>query len=121
MCLGTKQQGEEISFPIEGVDGGSISMLAVQVGNNVVCRHRQKAKAKGTAKDKGTKGGTKQGQGGRPGCVPHWTKDKGDVLQRGRPDASSWDKGQRGRPDVSLLDFVAVYTGPASSELVQTP
>jgi 4,5-DOPA dioxygenase extradiol len=31
--LGTKQQGEEISFPIEGVDGGSISMLAVQVGN----------------------------------------------------------------------------------------
>jgi 4,5-DOPA dioxygenase extradiol len=31
--LGTKQQGEEISFPIEGVDGGSISMLAVQVDN----------------------------------------------------------------------------------------
>jgi 4,5-DOPA dioxygenase extradiol len=31
--LGTKQQGEEIAFPIEGVDGGSISMLAVQVGN----------------------------------------------------------------------------------------
>jgi 4,5-DOPA dioxygenase extradiol len=30
--LGTQQQGEGITFPIEGVDGGSISMLAVQVG-----------------------------------------------------------------------------------------
>ncbi len=29
--LGTKQQGETISFPVEGVDGGSISMLAVHV------------------------------------------------------------------------------------------
>ncbi len=29
--LGTKQQGEAISFPVEGVDGGSMSMLAVQV------------------------------------------------------------------------------------------
>ena len=29
--LGTKQQEETISFPVEGVDGGSISMLAVQV------------------------------------------------------------------------------------------
>ncbi len=28
--LGTKQQAEAISFPVEGVDGGSISMLAVQ-------------------------------------------------------------------------------------------
>ena len=31
--LGTWQQGETISFPVEGVDGGSISMLAVQLGN----------------------------------------------------------------------------------------
>ncbi len=31
--LGTKQQGETISFPVEGVDGGSISMLAVQVNH----------------------------------------------------------------------------------------
>ena len=30
--LGTRQPGEPISFPVEGVDGGSISMLAVQVG-----------------------------------------------------------------------------------------
>jgi 4,5-DOPA dioxygenase extradiol len=30
--LGTEQQGESIRFPVEGVDGGSISMLAVQVG-----------------------------------------------------------------------------------------
>jgi 4,5-DOPA dioxygenase extradiol len=30
--IATKQQGEIISFPIEGVDGGSISMLTVQVG-----------------------------------------------------------------------------------------
>lgn len=31
--LGTWQQGEKISFPVEGVDGGSISMLAVQLGD----------------------------------------------------------------------------------------
>ena len=30
--LGTRQAGEGIRFPVEGVDGGSISMLAVQVG-----------------------------------------------------------------------------------------
>lgn len=30
--LATKQASERIAFPVEGVDGGSISMLAVQVG-----------------------------------------------------------------------------------------
>jgi len=30
--IGTRQQGEVITFPIEGVDGGSISMLTVRVG-----------------------------------------------------------------------------------------
>jgi 4,5-DOPA dioxygenase extradiol len=30
--LGTRQPGEEASFPVEGIDGGSISMLAVQLG-----------------------------------------------------------------------------------------
>ena len=30
--LGTKQQDEAVTFPVEGVDGGSISMLAVRVG-----------------------------------------------------------------------------------------
>lgn len=30
--IGTRQTGEVITFPVEGVDGGSISMLAVQVG-----------------------------------------------------------------------------------------
>ncbi len=30
--LGAAQQGDAITFPVEGVDGGSISMLAVQVG-----------------------------------------------------------------------------------------
>jgi 4,5-DOPA dioxygenase extradiol len=30
--LASKQEGERITFPIEGVDGGSISMLAVRVG-----------------------------------------------------------------------------------------
>jgi 4,5-DOPA dioxygenase extradiol len=30
--LGTRQQDDDITFPIEGVDGGSISMLTVQVG-----------------------------------------------------------------------------------------
>lgn len=30
--IATRQQGEAISFPVEGVDGGSISMLTVRVG-----------------------------------------------------------------------------------------
>jgi 4,5-DOPA dioxygenase extradiol len=30
--LGSRQRGESVTFPVEGVDGGSISMLAVQVG-----------------------------------------------------------------------------------------
>jgi 4,5-DOPA dioxygenase extradiol len=30
--LGSRQQSEVVTFPIEGVDGGSISMLTVQVG-----------------------------------------------------------------------------------------
>jgi 4,5-DOPA dioxygenase extradiol len=30
--LGCHQEGESIGFPVEGVDGGSISMLSVQVG-----------------------------------------------------------------------------------------
>ncbi len=31
---GTAAAGERISFPVEGIDGGSISMLAVQIGIN---------------------------------------------------------------------------------------
>ena len=30
--LGAQQPGDAVSFPVEGVDGGSISMLSVQVG-----------------------------------------------------------------------------------------
>jgi 4,5-DOPA dioxygenase extradiol len=30
--LGTHQSGEELSFPVSGFDGGSISMLCVQLG-----------------------------------------------------------------------------------------
>jgi 4,5-DOPA dioxygenase extradiol len=30
--IATRQRGEDITFLIEGVDGGSISMLTVQVG-----------------------------------------------------------------------------------------
>jgi len=30
--IATRQQGEIVTFPVEGVDGGSISMLSVQVG-----------------------------------------------------------------------------------------
>ena len=30
--IAAKQQGEVITFPIEGVDGGSISMLTVKIG-----------------------------------------------------------------------------------------
>jgi 4,5-DOPA dioxygenase extradiol len=34
--VATRQPGESITFPVDGVDGGSISMLAVQVGNRSV-------------------------------------------------------------------------------------
>jgi 4,5-DOPA dioxygenase extradiol len=30
--IGTRQPGEKVNFPVEGVDGGSISMLSVRVG-----------------------------------------------------------------------------------------
>jgi len=30
--LGTRAASEALTFPVEGVDGGSVSMLAVQVG-----------------------------------------------------------------------------------------
>ena len=30
--IATAQEGERVTFPVEGVDGGSVSMLAVQVG-----------------------------------------------------------------------------------------
>jgi 4,5-DOPA dioxygenase extradiol len=30
--IATRQQDDPISFPVEGVDGGSVSMLAVRVG-----------------------------------------------------------------------------------------
>ena len=30
--IGTRQRDDLITFPVEGVDGGSISMLSVQVG-----------------------------------------------------------------------------------------
>lgn len=30
--IATRQQGEVITFPVEGIDGGSISMLTVHVG-----------------------------------------------------------------------------------------
>jgi 4,5-DOPA dioxygenase extradiol len=30
--IGSRQEGEVITFPIEGVDGGSIAMLTAKVG-----------------------------------------------------------------------------------------
>jgi 4,5-DOPA dioxygenase extradiol len=30
--IGSRQQGEVVTFPVEGVNGGSISMLTAQVG-----------------------------------------------------------------------------------------
>jgi 4,5-DOPA dioxygenase extradiol len=30
--IGTRTQSEPVSFPVEGVDGGSISMLSVRLG-----------------------------------------------------------------------------------------
>lgn len=32
--IGARQQGDSITFPVEGVDGGSISMLSVRVGES---------------------------------------------------------------------------------------
>jgi aromatic ring-opening dioxygenase catalytic subunit (LigB family) len=29
---GTRQGGDAVTFPVEGIDGGSVSMLAVEVG-----------------------------------------------------------------------------------------
>jgi 4,5-DOPA dioxygenase extradiol len=31
--IATRQPGENITFPVEGVDGGSISMLSVRLGS----------------------------------------------------------------------------------------
>ncbi len=30
--IGCKKRGEKVSFPVKGIDGGSVSMLAVQIG-----------------------------------------------------------------------------------------
>ena len=30
--VGCRNEGEELSFPVQGMDGGSISMLSVQIG-----------------------------------------------------------------------------------------
>jgi 4,5-DOPA dioxygenase extradiol len=30
--LATRREGEPIAFPVEGIDGGSISMLSVRIG-----------------------------------------------------------------------------------------
>jgi len=35
--IGARQNREAVTFPVEGVDGGSISMLAVAVGCVTAC------------------------------------------------------------------------------------
>jgi 4,5-DOPA dioxygenase extradiol len=30
--IALRREGEQVSFPVEGFDGGSISMLSVQIG-----------------------------------------------------------------------------------------
>jgi 4,5-DOPA dioxygenase extradiol len=32
--LGMQQEDDAVSFPVEGIDGGSISMLTVQIGGS---------------------------------------------------------------------------------------
>jgi 4,5-DOPA dioxygenase extradiol len=32
--LGARQQGDAVTFPVEGIDGGSISMLTVRVDSS---------------------------------------------------------------------------------------
>jgi 4,5-DOPA dioxygenase extradiol len=39
--IGTRQSGDAIAFPVEGVDGGSISMLTVRVGAEVATNTRR--------------------------------------------------------------------------------
>lgn len=39
--LATRQTKDRIAFPVEGVDGGSISMLSVQVGSEALIEHSQ--------------------------------------------------------------------------------
>jgi 4,5-DOPA dioxygenase extradiol len=34
--LGTQQAGDTVSFPVEGIDGGSVSMLSVRIGRERV-------------------------------------------------------------------------------------
>lgn len=36
--IGSRQKDDPVSFPVEGIDGGSISMLCVQIGNTEVTR-----------------------------------------------------------------------------------
>lgn len=33
--LGLRKENEDVSFPVEGYDGGSMSMLAIQIGSKV--------------------------------------------------------------------------------------
>jgi 4,5-DOPA dioxygenase extradiol len=40
--MGTKQQGDVITFPVEGVDGGSISMLAAKVDSPTIDNRPEK-------------------------------------------------------------------------------
>jgi len=30
--IALRREGEQVSFPVEGVDGGSVSMLTIQIG-----------------------------------------------------------------------------------------
>jgi 4,5-DOPA dioxygenase extradiol len=30
--IGTRREGDRVSFPVEGVDGGAVSMLSVRIG-----------------------------------------------------------------------------------------
>jgi len=30
--IAARREGEQVRFPVEGVDGGSVSMLAIQIG-----------------------------------------------------------------------------------------
>jgi 4,5-DOPA dioxygenase extradiol len=32
--IGSRQQNDPVSFPVEGIDGGSISMLSIQIGKS---------------------------------------------------------------------------------------
>jgi 4,5-DOPA dioxygenase extradiol len=48
-CIACRQQSDEIRFPVEGVDGGSVSMLTVEIAPKVSATDMSSGRAPGSA------------------------------------------------------------------------